>query len=192
MNSHFALLRFMSNGRWRYLLWWFPIIVQISLFKLNRSKLKFYTQQQPTTEWGERERSADSDAFVSDGSFQEQRVPLLVQQILKQVSFSMCFSMYLITYLSVLQGLLENLLNSQHLEVIKLKTVTAVSAITWISLLEFHIMEFDGTAYLHTTHSLRDLYVGLSPTVACRLWLVGWCVHKWPLASQQPYKRLSM
>ncbi|KAG7303940.1 hypothetical protein JYU34_010854 [Plutella xylostella] len=40
-----------------------------------------------TTEWGERERSADSDAFVSDGSkFQEQRVPQLVQQILKQVS----------------------------------------------------------------------------------------------------------
>ncbi|CAG9110042.1 unnamed protein product [Plutella xylostella] len=40
-----------------------------------------------SSEWGERERSADSDAFVSDGSkFQEQRVPQLVQQILKQVS----------------------------------------------------------------------------------------------------------
>ncbi|XP_073958584.1 E3 ubiquitin-protein ligase UBR4-like [Choristoneura fumiferana] len=40
-----------------------------------------------TSEWTERERSADSDAFVSDGSkFQEHRVPQLVQQILKQVS----------------------------------------------------------------------------------------------------------
>ncbi|CAH2989845.1 unnamed protein product [Chilo suppressalis] len=40
-----------------------------------------------STDWPERERSADSDAYVSDGSkFQEQRVPGLVQQILKQVS----------------------------------------------------------------------------------------------------------
>ncbi|XP_045509166.1 E3 ubiquitin-protein ligase UBR4 isoform X8 [Colias croceus] len=37
-------------------------------------------------DWPERERSADSDAFVTDGSkFQEQKVPQLVQQILKQV-----------------------------------------------------------------------------------------------------------
>ncbi|CAG5041717.1 unnamed protein product [Parnassius apollo] len=41
----------------------------------------------PSSDWPERERSADSDAFVSDGSkFQEQKVPILVQQILKQVS----------------------------------------------------------------------------------------------------------
>ncbi|OWR51411.1 purity of essence [Danaus plexippus plexippus] len=40
-----------------------------------------------TSEWPERERSTESDAFVSDGSkFQDQRVPQLVQQILKQVS----------------------------------------------------------------------------------------------------------
>ncbi|XP_068628453.1 E3 ubiquitin-protein ligase UBR4 isoform X2 [Battus philenor] len=40
-----------------------------------------------STDWPERERSADSDAFVSDGSkFQEQKVPILVQQIIKQVS----------------------------------------------------------------------------------------------------------
>ncbi|XP_072935202.1 E3 ubiquitin-protein ligase UBR4 isoform X5 [Epargyreus clarus] len=39
-----------------------------------------------SSEYPERERSADSDAFVSDSSkFQEQRVPQLVQQILKQV-----------------------------------------------------------------------------------------------------------
>lgn len=42
---------------------------------------------QNTSEWPERERSTESDAFVSDGSkFQDQRVPQLVQQILKQVS----------------------------------------------------------------------------------------------------------
>ncbi|XP_050663780.1 E3 ubiquitin-protein ligase UBR4 isoform X18 [Leptidea sinapis] len=41
----------------------------------------------PSTEWPERERSADSDAMVFDGSkFQEHRVPQLVQQLLKQVS----------------------------------------------------------------------------------------------------------
>ncbi|CAB3259165.1 unnamed protein product [Arctia plantaginis] len=40
-----------------------------------------------STDWPERERSAESDAFSSDGSkFQEQRVGPLVQQILKQVS----------------------------------------------------------------------------------------------------------
>ncbi|XP_069365949.1 E3 ubiquitin-protein ligase UBR4 isoform X13 [Maniola hyperantus] len=44
-------------------------------------------QDKTSSEWPERERSAESDAFVSDGSkFQEQRVPQLVQQILKQVS----------------------------------------------------------------------------------------------------------
>ncbi|CAH0722275.1 unnamed protein product, partial [Brenthis ino] len=43
-------------------------------------------QDKNSAEWSERERSAESDAFVSDGSkFQEQRVPQLVQQILKQV-----------------------------------------------------------------------------------------------------------
>ncbi|KAL4709767.1 hypothetical protein ACJJTC_001221, partial [Scirpophaga incertulas] len=42
-------------------------------------------EPKPTTDWPERERSADSDAYTSDGSkFQEQRVPALVQQILKQ------------------------------------------------------------------------------------------------------------
>ncbi|XP_038209068.1 E3 ubiquitin-protein ligase UBR4 isoform X2 [Zerene cesonia] len=44
-------------------------------------------ENKTSADWPERERSADSDAFVSDGSkFQEQRVPQLVQQILKQVS----------------------------------------------------------------------------------------------------------
>ncbi|XP_063828894.1 E3 ubiquitin-protein ligase UBR4 [Ostrinia nubilalis] len=44
-------------------------------------------EPKPSSDVPERERSADSDAYVSDGSkFQEQRVPALVQQILKQVS----------------------------------------------------------------------------------------------------------
>ncbi|KAL0896018.1 hypothetical protein ABMA27_012006 [Loxostege sticticalis] len=43
-------------------------------------------EAKPSSDCPERERSADSDAYVSDGSkFQEQRVPALVQQILKQV-----------------------------------------------------------------------------------------------------------
>ncbi|KAJ2946624.1 hypothetical protein O0L34_g12681 [Tuta absoluta] len=45
------------------------------------------TKKEPATDWPERERSAESDAYVSDGSkFQENKVPVLVQQILKQVS----------------------------------------------------------------------------------------------------------
>ncbi|XP_047533883.1 protein purity of essence isoform X2 [Vanessa atalanta] len=44
-------------------------------------------QDKNASEWPDRERSTESDAFVSDGSkFQEQKVPLLVQQILKQVN----------------------------------------------------------------------------------------------------------
>ncbi|XP_013166692.1 PREDICTED: E3 ubiquitin-protein ligase UBR4 isoform X4 [Papilio xuthus] len=44
-------------------------------------------ETKPSADWPERERSADSDAFVSDGSkFQEQKVPILVQQIIKQVN----------------------------------------------------------------------------------------------------------
>ncbi|XP_026324095.1 E3 ubiquitin-protein ligase UBR4 isoform X3 [Hyposmocoma kahamanoa] len=44
-------------------------------------------ESKSSSDWPERERSADSDAYISDGSkFQEQRVPQLVQQILKQVS----------------------------------------------------------------------------------------------------------
>ncbi|CAH0600763.1 unnamed protein product [Chrysodeixis includens] len=43
--------------------------------------------KQNSADWPERERSAENDAFASDGSkFQEQRVGPLVQQILKQVS----------------------------------------------------------------------------------------------------------
>ncbi|PZC74948.1 hypothetical protein B5X24_HaOG206881 [Helicoverpa armigera] len=43
--------------------------------------------KQNTADWPDRERSAENDAFTTDGSkFQEQRVGPLVQQILKQVS----------------------------------------------------------------------------------------------------------
>lgn len=72
-----------------------PTVLQLLQAALCAPHHHQHQQQQPqprpepktSSDWSERERSADSDAFVSDGSkFQEQRVPVLVQQILKQVS----------------------------------------------------------------------------------------------------------
>ncbi|XP_061716898.1 protein purity of essence isoform X2 [Cydia pomonella] len=65
-----------------------PTVLQLLQAALTDTKSdKTPSASGSTSEWQERERSADSDAFVSDGSkFQEHRVPVLVQQILKQVS----------------------------------------------------------------------------------------------------------
>ncbi|XP_060810461.1 E3 ubiquitin-protein ligase UBR4 isoform X2 [Amyelois transitella] len=65
-----------------------PTVLQLLQCALCAPQPPPPASKQSASEWPpERERSADSDAFVSDGSkFQEQRVPVLVQQILKQVS----------------------------------------------------------------------------------------------------------